>query len=132
LDGVRKIKAAIRKTEYPLAGPIRCYELVSGGESPQFLLLADRANWAAFEPPTSKTLDAMMEAAYGKEQGAAILLTVRSAIRSQYLEAWQYRGDLSFVPESKVTPPGDGSPFLCGSCSGSSAQTISCSFQLLN
>jgi len=101
LDGVRKIKAAIGKTEYPLAGPIRCYQLVSGGESPQFLLLADRANWAAFEPPTNETLDAMIEAAYGKEQGAAILRAVRSSIRSQYVEAWQYRGDLSFVPESK-------------------------------
>ena len=27
---------------------------------------------------------------------------------------------------------GAGFPFLCGSCSGSSARTISCSFQLLN
>jgi hypothetical protein len=31
-----------------------------------------------------------------------------------------------------MTPPGDGSPFLCGLCSGSSARTISCSFQLLS
>src|SRR5437870_5385578 len=28
-----------------------------------------------------------------------------------------------------MTPLGGGSPFLCGSCSGSSARTISCSFQ---
>jgi hypothetical protein len=42
-----------------------------------------------------------MEEAYGKEQGAAILRTVRSAIRSQYLETWQYRSDLSFIAEPK-------------------------------
>jgi hypothetical protein len=101
LDGVRKIKAAIRKTQYPVAGPIRWYQLVSGGESPQFLLLADRANWAAFEPTSEKTLDTMMEEAYGKEQGETILRSVRSAVRSQYLEAWQYRSDLSFAPAAK-------------------------------
>jgi hypothetical protein len=101
LEGVRKIKEAIPKTGYPLPGPIRWYQLVSGGESPQLLLLADRANWAAFELPTETTLDAMMERAYGKEQGEAILRTVRSAVRSQYLETWQYRPDLSFVPAEK-------------------------------
>jgi len=101
LDGLRKIKEASRKTGYPLAGPVRWYQLVSGGESPQFLLLADRANWAAFESPTEKTLDAMMQEAYGREQGAAILRTVRSAVRSQYVETWQYRADLSFVPTAK-------------------------------
>jgi hypothetical protein len=98
VDGVKKIKEGVRKTDYPFRGPVRWYQLVTGGEGPQFLLLSDRANWAAFEPPTNKTLDAMMEAAYGKEQGAAILRTVRSAIRSQYVETWQYRSDLSFVP----------------------------------
>jgi hypothetical protein len=101
VDGVKKVKEGVGKTNYPFREPTRWYQLVTGGESPQFLLLSDRANWAAFEPPTNKTLDAMMEAAYGKEQGAAILRAVRSAIWSQYVEAWQYRGDLSFVPESK-------------------------------
>jgi hypothetical protein len=101
VDGVKKIKEGVRKTDYPFRAPVRWYQLVTGGEGPQFFLLSDRANWAAFEPPTNKTLDAMMEAAYGKEQGAAILRTVRSAIRSQYVETWQYRSDLSFVPVTK-------------------------------
>lgn len=101
LDGVRKINEAIRKTGHPLTGPTRWYQLVSGGESPQFLLLSDHASWAAFERPTDETLDAMMEKAYGKEQGASILRTFRGAVRSQYLEAWQYRSDLSFVPRPK-------------------------------
>jgi len=94
-----KIKDALTKEGH--SAPIRWYQLVSGGEGPQFLLLADRANWAAYEPPTQKTLDAMVEEAYGKEQGGAILRAVRSAVRSQYLETWQYRSDLSFVPSAK-------------------------------
>jgi hypothetical protein len=95
------LHTAIRKTRYPIAGATRWFQLVSGGESPQFLLLSDRANWAAFAPTTHKGLDAMMEEAYGKEQGASILRAVRSAIRSQYLETWQYRPELSFLPAPK-------------------------------
>jgi len=77
------------------------WQIVSGGESPQFLLLADSANWAAFAPTTDKGLDAVMEEAYGEAQGASILRAVRRAIRSQYVETWQYRADLSFLPAPK-------------------------------
>jgi hypothetical protein len=101
LDGVAKIRDAIRKTDYPLAGSLRWFQLITGGENPQFLLLSDRAGWAAFEQSTEKTLDAVMEGAYGKEQGVAILRTVRGAIRSEYVETWQYRPDLSYVPQPK-------------------------------
>src|ERR1700734_2320729 len=39
---------------------------------------------------------------------------------------------ISFPRRSScMTPLGDGSPFLCGSFSGSSARTISCSFRFL-
>jgi hypothetical protein len=101
LAGIKKVNAAIRKTHYPIAGATRWFQLVSGGESPQFLLLSDRANWAAFAPTTDKGLDAMMEEAYGKEQGASILRAFRNAIRSQYVETWQYRADLSYLPGPK-------------------------------
>jgi hypothetical protein len=101
LAGIEKINAAISKTHYPLNGATRWYELVSGGDSPQFLLLSDRANWAAFAPASDKDLDAVMAEAYGKERGASIPGAVRGAIRSQYLEAWQYRADLSFIPPQK-------------------------------
>lgn len=101
LAGVKKINAAIRKTKYTLPGATRWFQLVTGGESPQFLVMSDRANWAAFAPTTDKGLDAMMEEVYGKEQGASILRAVRSAIRSEYVETWQYRPDLSFLPGQK-------------------------------
>jgi hypothetical protein len=97
VEAVKKIGDAIKKTNYPLAGPSRWYQLVNGGETPHFVLVGDRANWAAFQPPTMKSLDTMVEEAYGKEAGDAILATLRKAVRSTYTETLQYRPDLSYV-----------------------------------
>lgn len=94
-----KIHAAMRKAGY--AGSMRWYQLVSGGETPQFLVLADRANWAAYGQAPEEKLDSMMEKMYGKDQAARIMRDARSAVRSQYVETWQYRADLSFVPAAK-------------------------------
>ena len=88
----------INKTNFPQAGASRWYQLVNGGESPHFVLVA---SWANFQPPTDKTLDAMMEEACGKEQGAAILSSLRKAVRSSLSEALQYRPDLSHIAVGK-------------------------------
>jgi hypothetical protein len=61
-----------------------------------FILAGGRENWAAFAP-NEKTLDQMMEEAYGKEQGAAILASGRKAIHSTRTETLKYRPDLSYV-----------------------------------
>lgn len=96
LEGVRKVGEAMKKTNYPQQGAAYWYQLANGGESPHFVLVGARASWASFEPP-EKPFDAMMEEAYGKEQGAAILASLRKALRSVYTEALQYRPDLSYV-----------------------------------
>ena len=101
IESAKKVSQGIKKTNYPLSGAMRWYQLQNGGPSPHLVLVGDRANWAAFEPPTQKTLDAMMEEAYGKEQGAAILSTLRKAIRSVSTETIRYRAELSYVAESK-------------------------------
>jgi len=98
---LRRSNDGIKKTNYPLAGASRWYQLANGGEGPHFVLVGDRANWGNFRPPTDKTLDSMMEDAYGKEQGTAILSSLRKAIRSIYTEALRYRPDLSYVAGSK-------------------------------
>jgi len=100
-DGIKKVNEGIKKTNFPQAGASRWYQLVNGGEGPHFVLVADRPGWASFQPPTDKTLDAMMEEAYGKEQGAAILSSLRKAVRSTISEALQYRPDLSYVAAGK-------------------------------
>lgn len=97
VEAVKKINEGIKKTNYPQPGASRWYQLANGGEGPHFVLVGDRANWAAFEPPSDKTLDAAMEEAYGKEQGAAILSSVRKTFRSVHTEVLQYRADLSYV-----------------------------------
>jgi len=101
VEAVKKVGEGIKKTNYPMAGASRWYQLLNGGDSPHFVLVGDRANWAAFQPPTDKTLDAMMEEAYGKEQGAAILSTLRKSIRRVWTEALRYRPELSHIAEQK-------------------------------
>jgi len=101
VESVKKVGEGIKKTNYPMSGASRWYQLLNGGESPHFVLVGDRANWAAFEPATEKTLDAMMGEAYGKEQGAAILSTLRKAIRRVSIETLRYRPDLSHIAEAK-------------------------------
>jgi len=101
VDAVKKVNDAIKKTNFHMAGASRWYQLANGGEGPHFVLVGDRANWASFQPPTDKSLDSMMEDAYGKEPGAAILSSLRKAVRSVSTEALQYRPDLSYVAGSK-------------------------------
>ena len=101
IEGVKKVNDGIKKTNFPQSGASRWYQLMNGGQAPHFVLAGDRANYAAFQPPTDKTLDAMMEEAYGKDQGAAILSSLRKTIHTVFTEALQYRPDLSYVAPSR-------------------------------
>ena len=97
IDAAKKINEGIKKTNYAVPGPSRWFQLVNGGEGPLFVLSGDRANWAAFQA-NEKTLDVMMEEAYGKEQGAATLASLRKAVHTIATEIIRYRPDLSYVP----------------------------------
>ena len=97
VDSVKKVNEGIKKTNYPQAGASRWFQLVNGGEGPLFVLSADRADFAAFQP-NEKTLDVMMEEAYGKEQGAATLAALRRSVRTVNTETIRYRPDLSYLP----------------------------------
>gem|GEM_PF-241526 len=96
VEAVKKINEGIKKTSYRMSGPSAWFQLVNGGEGPLFILSGGRENWAAFAP-NEKTLDQMMEEAYGKEQGAAILASGRKAILSSRTETIKYRPELSYV-----------------------------------
>ena len=91
-----RIKDALEKAGY--SGRFRWYQLVNGGETPQFLMLVDRDNWAGYEQALDENLAGIMDKTYGKDRAASIMGDVRGAVRSQYVETWQYRRDLSFVP----------------------------------
>ncbi len=94
-EGIRKVNEGIKKTKYP--SNAAWYQLLNGGEGPEWVLVAARASWADFQPP-DKTLDAMMEEAFGKAPGAAALASLRKAIRYTRSEILRYRPDLSYVP----------------------------------
>jgi hypothetical protein len=98
IHGVIKVKDAQDKTNW--SGHSSWYQLANGGEGPTFVLSQPRANWADFQGP-DKTLDALMEEVYGKEEGAATLAALRKAIRFTYSEAIKFRPDLSYVPKAK-------------------------------
>ncbi len=95
MAGVRKITEALKKANSP--GRATWHQLVSGGEGPRFALRQFRKTWADFQPP-DKTLDAMVEEAFGKEEAGKILSSVRKSIRYTVSSTSRYRPDLSYMP----------------------------------
>jgi hypothetical protein len=77
--------------------PIRWYQLVTSGEARQFLMLPDRDSSAAYAQSSDEKGGGIVEKVYGKDRAASIRRDVGRAVRSQYVETWQYRADLSFV-----------------------------------
>jgi hypothetical protein len=96
IDAVKKISAAIQKTNYP-SKPSRWYSLVNGGESPTFVLITDRASWADMEP-SEKKLDDVLKEAYG-ETGPQVLDQLRRSCRHIVTENSVFRADLSYIPK---------------------------------
>jgi hypothetical protein len=94
IDAVKKINAAIQKTNYP-AKPSRWYALANGGDAPTFVLVTDRASWGDMEPPEKKLEDALKEA-YGD---ASALDQLRRSCHRIVTEMSVFRADLSYMPK---------------------------------
>jgi hypothetical protein len=104
-SGVGPFRAAIKDGEAALAKvnwPVHAnwYELVSGGEGPEFVLAVARNSWADFEPRGKTLADAFAEV-YGPEKATAMLDAVRNNTRYTYSELLRYRPDLSYIPAMK-------------------------------
>jgi hypothetical protein len=95
VDSAKKVAEAAKKTDYPIRP--EWFQLFSGGMGPEFVLVYGRESWAEMQPP-EQTLDAMMEEALGRVPGAAVLNSLRRAIRYTYTEILAYRPELSYVP----------------------------------
>jgi hypothetical protein len=72
-------------------------QLVNGGDSPTFVLLNARKNWADFAPLPKTPLDVMTET-YGKETADQIQKTIMDSTAHLSTEAATYRQDLSYIP----------------------------------
>jgi hypothetical protein len=92
IESIKKINAALQKTNYPVK-PSRWYSLANGGDTPTFVLVTDRATWGDMEPPEKKLEDALKEA-YGD---SSALDTLRKSCRKITSELSVYREDLSYI-----------------------------------
>ena len=72
-------------------------QLVNGGETPTFVLLGQRQNWAEFAPLPKTPADLLNET-LGKEQSDALQKTVRDCTAHLFTEAATYRADLGYAP----------------------------------
>ena len=96
IDAVKKINTAIQKTNYPVK-PSRWYSLASGGETPTFVLVTDRASFSDMEPVEKKLEEALKEA-YG-DTGPQVLDQLRRSCRRIVGEMSTFRADLSYIPK---------------------------------
>lgn len=96
IDAVKKVNAAIQKTNYP-AKPSRWYQLANGGDAPTFIQVTDRPTWGDMEPPERK-LDDMLKEAYG-DSGPQVLDQLRRSTRRIVTEMSVFRPDLSYMPK---------------------------------
>jgi hypothetical protein len=76
------------------------FELRSGGDTPQFMLLVPRANWEAFDTSAELFLD-RLEQALGKKKAAKLFEQFTSAVKSHQRSAVRLRPDLSLLPTWK-------------------------------
>jgi len=96
IAAVKKINDALAKqADWPKTSG--WLQLVNGGESPNFVLLNARQNWAGFEPLPKSVADVLTEV-YGQAEGDQILKTIRDSTARLWTETAAYHSDLSYVP----------------------------------
>lgn len=95
-DGVKKVNAAFAKTNTPTTVQ-DWYALANGGHGPELVLVQERKNIGEMAGTSAKTLDQIMQEAYG-DQGATIMATLRKGYWSTTTELLHFRADLSYMP----------------------------------
>ena len=94
-DGVKKVNAAFAKTNTPTTVQ-DWYGLANGGHGPELVLVQERKNIGEMAGTTARTLDQIMQEAYG-DQGATIMTAIRKGYYSSTSELLHFRSDLSYM-----------------------------------
>jgi len=88
-------KMAIEKANLPWRW--EWYVLANGGEGGTYALVLPRADFASFNP-SEKSLNDILEEAYGKTGAAAVCAQWRKVVKSTENSLIQGRPDLSYIP----------------------------------
>lgn len=92
---VKKFHEAIQKTKWPVH--YEWYELLVGGDVPQYVLVIPKANWAAFKP-MEKPFPAMLEEAFGRMEAEHMLEAFSNTVKHEENEVIRSRPDLGYAP----------------------------------
>ncbi|MBI4462687.1 MAG: hypothetical protein HY653_07270 [Acidobacteria bacterium] len=92
---VRKVHEAIGKTNRP--GNYFWLERVAGEETPTFVLVLPRKDWADFEPQATPIWE-MMEEVYGRQEAEELRALQNKAIHCTSSYILRHRPDLSYTP----------------------------------
>ncbi|MFI5166111.1 MAG: hypothetical protein ACHQQS_05800 [Thermoanaerobaculales bacterium] len=98
IAAIKEAKTALDKVNWPVHS--FWYQLASGGEGPELVLVTARSSWADIQP-SERTLAQALAEVYGPEKASALLDTVRKNTDHTFSELLRYRPDLSYVPAAK-------------------------------
>jgi hypothetical protein len=96
-EAVRQFHHALRKAGSPKR--YEWFELLSGGEGPQFMLFLPRRNWAAFDTQSGFLLKAL-EKSVGTKKSSELFAQFTAAVKNCRRYAVRLRPDLSNLPTS--------------------------------
>ena len=98
-EAIRQFHQALRKAGSPER--YEWFELLSGGEEPQFMLFLPRRNWAAFDTQSGFLLK-VLEKSVGKKEASEVLAQFNTTVKHCRRYAVRLRPDLSNLPTSPV------------------------------
>jgi hypothetical protein len=100
-ETVRQFHLALQKARSPQR--YEWFELLNGGEAPQFMLFLPRRNWGAFDEQRGFLLKAL-EKSVGKQKADQLFAQFTAAVESSRRYAVRLRPDLSNLPSSTTQP----------------------------
>ena len=96
-EAVRQFHHALQKARSPQR--YEWFELLSGGEGPQFMLFLPRVNWAAFDTKSNFLFEAL-EKSVGTKRSAELFAQFTAVVKNYRRYAVRLRPDLSHLPPS--------------------------------
>jgi len=98
-EAIRQFHQALRKAGSPER--YEWFELLSGGEEPQFILFLPRRNWAAFDTQSGFLLE-VLKKSVGTKKASELFAQFNATVKTCRRYAVRLRPDLSNLPTSPL------------------------------